>query len=155
MKQIRFACATIAATALLMTSCSNDDDGPRAELEGKWTPTKTIAVLNGNQTVTNYDGNEPDCDKDYREFVEGGAYRYVIYYDNVANACAEDVVTTVWTRSGDIVTIVDTNDDAEIEAPLDAGTYTITKLTGSELRLQSTSNTGGVSLEVTQVYRRL
>lgn len=155
MKKIRFAFAAIAATALLMTSCSSDDDGPAAKLEGKWTPTKTISITNGNQTVTTYDDNEPGCDKDYREFVEGGAYRYVIYYENVANSCAEEVVSTIWSKTGDVVTIVDTNDDPIIEAPLDAGTYTITKLTGSELRLQSTTSTGGVEFEVTQVFRRL
>lgn len=156
MKKIRFAIAAVAMAGMLSVSCESDDNTEApGNLEGKWTPTKTITVVgNGSPSETTYDGNQAGCDKDYREFVAGGTYRYGVWYLNATNACTEDVIFSTWSKSGDAVTIVDTNPDALIKSPPDAGTYTIMKLTSSELRLESTASSGGVDVQITQIFNR-
>ncbi len=155
MKKIRFAIASVAAAGLLFASCSDDDNNATANIEGKWTLTKTITISNGNQYVVPYEGNQEGCDKDYSEFVDGGAYRFVVLFKNAQEVCTEDIVPSTWSKSGDQLTIVDTNSDSAIDSPPDAGVYEITKLTGSELRLYSDATVAGVDIEVTKVYRRL
>lgn len=155
MKKLKLAVFTFVAASLTLVSCSDDDNKTTASIEGRWTPTKTITIVNGNQTVTNYDGNETGCDKDYREFLAGGAYRYVIYYRNTTNDCTEDALVSTYNKSDSTLTIVDSDPDNTMVSPPDAGTYEITKLTGSELRLKSTANAGNVSLEVTYVYKKI
>ena len=155
MKKIRLALVSTAMIAGLMLSCNNDDDDPiAANLEGKWTPTKTITVANGgDQEVENYSENEAACDKDYREFVDGGAYRHVIWYLNASNNCTEDVLTSTWSKSGDQL-IINANPDPAMSPP-DPGIYEITKLTNSELRIRSTAVVAGVDFEVTKVFKRI
>lgn len=154
MKKMKLAVFAFVAAGLTLVGCSDDDNKTVASIEGKWTPTKTITLFNGNQTVENYQENEAGCDKDYREFLAGGAYRYVIYYRNTTDVCTEDALVSTYSKSGDTVTIVDTDPSATVTPP-DAGTYEITKLTGSELRLTSNATVGGVSVEVTRVYKKI
>lgn len=148
MKKFRLALASAVAAVFLLGSCSNNDDEPAGTLEGRWTPIKTITVVNGgSETEQAYSGNEAACDKDYREFLTGGLYRFVILYQNVQNVCTEDVETSTWSKSGNTLTITQGVDES--------GTYEITKLTNSELRYKSVATTGGVQIEVTQVFSRL
>jgi len=140
MKKIKVLLAAVILTGLTLTSCSSDDDsgGTSASIVGKWTPVKTIFKINGQSLTTPYEDNEAGCDKDYLEFVEGGAVNDVIYYKNAQNVCTQDV--------GDPATWVKNNNSLTVNGTFDYdGTYTIEKLTGSELRVSTSESSGGVT----------
>jgi hypothetical protein len=139
-----FACVALAMGSLV-SSCGGDD-GFSAPITGKWDKYKTITTVDNNDPeTTNYQGNEIGCDKDYIEFQQAGAFRDVELYKNSDEICTEDVVTKTWVRDGDVLTI-DGSEGPE--------TFTITKLTGSELRFESTATTGGVTIKVAQLFRK-
>ncbi|RZJ65239.1 MAG: hypothetical protein EOO50_14525 [Flavobacterium sp.] len=147
MNKMRFTLASMALTAgLLFSSCGNDD-GPRASITGKWDYLKTITqVDNQNPSSVNYPGHEPGCDKDYQEFLEGGSFRDVALFQDQDDNCNEFADSGEYALNGDLLTI---QVDGEV-----AETFTVTKLTGAELRYESTAQTGGVSITVTQVFRK-
>ncbi|HEX8563495.1 MAG TPA: lipocalin family protein [Flavobacterium sp.] len=156
MKKIRIALASIAAAGLML-SCDKDDDGNNiaATIEGKWTPTQTITVTDGDQNVTQYSGNQQGCDKDYWEFRNNNVYRDVVYVMNVEDECEEAEAASTWSKTDNTLTITDVNPDPAVTSPPDAGVYEITKLTNGELRLKSTATVGGVDFEVTKVFKRV
>ena len=112
----------LGLAALMLTSCSNDDDNSTSidstELTKKWYYSST--VFGG--TTFPYDDHEA-CGKDYIEFVEGGVLRDVDVWD-----CEEDVYLMAWDLNGNKITLSD---------GLDTAVGTIKKLTDSELHVQS------------------
>lgn len=147
MTKIRITLASLALTAGLLASSCGSDDGPRATINGKWEYLKTITQIgNDNPTSQNYPGHEPGCDKDYQEFADGGNFNDVAYFQDQDDNCNEFVEEGSYALTGDILTI--DRDDANPE------TFTVTKLTGTELRYESTTETGGVTLKVTNVFRK-
>lgn len=145
MKQIKVLLAAVIITAF-SASCSSDDNGDSTSgnIMAKWTPTKTVTSLNGNnQDPANYSGNEAGCDKDYTEFLTGGVVKDVVFYHNAAEACTEDAdASSTWSKNGNTLVI-------------DGDSYEITKLTGSELRYKSTVQTGGATLTVTEYFTKV
>ncbi|MBD3582918.1 lipocalin-like domain-containing protein [Flavobacterium selenitireducens] len=143
--KLKFALAMVALAAFT-TSCG-DDDGARASIVGKWDYTRTITEVEGQNPVSqNYAGHEPGCEKDYQEFLADGSYRDVALFQDQNDQCNEFADEGNYAQSGDQITI---QEDGGI-----AQTYTITKLTGGELRYSSTAQTGGVEITVTQVFRK-
>ena len=143
--RLRFALVAVAF-ASIATSCG-DDDGARASIVGKWDYSRTITEVEGQNDVSqNYAGHEPGCDKDYQEFMEDGTYRDVALFQDQNDECNEFADVGNYAQDGDQITIQEDGSPAQ--------TYTITKLTGGELRYSSTAETGGIEITVTQVFRK-
>lgn len=137
-----FAALVITAGFLFVSCSSNDDDSSPASIVGKWNYSKTITSVNGGSPSTqNYEGHEVGCDKDYQQFADGGIFRDVVLYKNASDVCTEDANVSTWVKTGNTLTI-------------GTSTYTISGLTSSELRYESTTSTGGVSLKVIQVFTK-
>jgi alpha-mannosidase len=139
-----FVCTFVLAGAALVSSCSSDDSsGTAPSIEGKWSYNKTITSVNdGAPTSTNYPNHEANCEKDYQEFAVGGIFKDVVWNKNSQNQCViDDSDVSTWSKADNVLTI-------------DGETYTITKLTHSELRYESTTTTGGATLKVTQVFTK-
>ncbi|WP_290846563.1 lipocalin family protein [Flavobacterium sp.] len=147
MNKTRFKLLSVAiALGFLANSCG-DDDGARASIVGKWDYSRTITeVENQNPVSQNYAGHEPGCDKDYQEFNADGSYRDVALFQNQDDECTEIAVNGDYSQDGDLLTV---SEDGETPQ-----TYTITKLTGSELRYSSTTQNGGLDFTVTLVFRK-
>ncbi|MDI1256100.1 MAG: lipocalin family protein [Flavobacterium sp.] len=147
MKKIKLVLAAVIFAGLALTSCSSSDDGggTSASIVGKWTPTKTIIKINGQTAFDEaYADNEAGCDKDYLEFTAAGALNDVVYFHNVDNACEADAATPgTYTKTGNSVTVSGTADYDD--------TYTIAKLTTSELRVTTTTTAQGLT-QVTTIY---
>ena len=139
MKKIKNLFAAFTITALALTSCSSDDNGASTEasIVGKWTPTKTVSVTGTANTSIPYTDNEPNCDKDYIEFASGGGFSRVTYFKDGDNNCTQQSATAQ--------TYTKTNSALTISGGLYAGTFEVTKLSSSELRLKQQSTSGGVT----------
>lgn len=146
MKKIKVALVLLVTGALSLTSCSSDDSGSSASIEGKWNPEKTVIKSSGNTITQKYDENEAGCDKDYIEFVSGGVLRNVIWFKNAENVCTENAAAPqVWSK---------TDNELSISGGEFDGTYDIAKLSGSELRLVSQESFGGVAATVTVYFKK-
>lgn len=144
---MRTTLASLALTAGLLFSSCGDDDGPRASINGKWEYLKTITkVENQNPTTANYPGHEPGCDKDYQEFLADGSFRDVALFQDQDDNCNEFTEDGNYALTGDVLSIERDGEPSEV--------FTVTKLTGTELRYESTAETGGVSITVVQVFRK-
>lgn len=144
MKKLKLIICTVVLAGLSLASCSSDDGpGVPPTIVGKWKYNKTITTVNnGNPTTTNYPNHEPNCEKDYQEFIEGGVFKDVVWNKNSENQCViDDSDTSTWSKADNALTI-----DGEV--------YTITKLNNSELRYESSTSTGGTTLKVTQVFTK-
>lgn len=143
--KLRLAFAAIAIASL--TASCGDDDGARASLEGKWDYSRTITQVEGQNAVSqNYEGHEPGCEKDYQEFLADGSYRDVTIFQNQDDVCTEFTTPGDYSQSGDILTVQEDGGEPQ--------TYTITKLTGSELHYATTTENGGLDFTVTLVFRK-
>lgn len=147
MKKIKVVLASLTIATLTLTSCSSDDSsGTSVSIVGKWNPIKTVIKSSGSTITQDYDENEAGCAKDFIEFVEGGVLRNVIYFKNAENACTEDAAEPeVWAKTDDELTITGGEYD---------GTYEITKLSGSELRVTQTESLGGTTATVTVYFKK-
>jgi hypothetical protein len=153
MKKLKFFFAAILVTGM-MVSCSDDDDpAVSGSVEGRWNPVKTTVKV-GSDTVTEpYDGHDPDCQKDYIEFADNAVLNIVAYnYSDISNTCvAENAPAASWGRSDNTITITGTPDGGNFDFD---GTYTITKLNGSELRIQNVSTSGGTTITTTVFFSK-
>jgi hypothetical protein len=145
MKTIKVVLAALVISAFSFTSCSSDDEGSSTggDLTAKWNPTKTIVKIAGEEFDEPYESNEPGCSKDYAEFTDEGDFNFVIYVEdpNTPGACVASPATPqTYTKSENTLVI---------SGGQYGGTYTITRLTGSELRVKQTSTTGGITSETT------
>lgn len=132
------------ALGLTFTSCNKDDDGGNnsAPLEGKWYYSEEGIGANGQVVLQDYDDHEVGCEKDYIEFLEGGVFKDVDYYNT---DCESYTDTTVWERSENTVT-VGTGEFSQ--------TAKITLLNSNVLKLTVTENMGGQSASYITVYTR-
>jgi major membrane immunogen (membrane-anchored lipoprotein) len=147
MKKIKLAVVLLMTGTMSLTSCSSDDSKESASIVGKWTPVKTVVKTGTGTLNQKYEDNQPGCDKDYVEFVDGGVFRKVIWFKNAENVCTEDAAEPqVWSK-----------DDKELTIMGGAynGTYDISKLSGSELRIVSTQSIGGTSATTTVYFSKV
>ena len=149
MKKFKALIVAFVLAGMTVVSCSSDDSGPAATIEGKWNLSKTVTKVGsaGSQTQ-NYTGNEANCEKDYIEFmgVASGSLRDVILYTDAQDVCQEDEGTAgAWVKSDSMLTIL----GGEYE-----GNYEITKLSNSELRIESSTTLGGQNLVLTYYFKK-
>ncbi len=152
MKTIKLFMSALLITGLMSTtSCSSDDDGGSqtgGDLTARWNPTKTVTkVGNGDDESTPYGDNDPDCNKNYVEFMENGTVR-IVAFTSPFDECQEfvDAEATTYTRTENMLTIVG-NDNYD-------GVYEIIRLTNSELRIREETNAGGVTITTTIFFTK-
>ncbi len=147
MKKLKLVLASFVIAGLTLTSCSSDDSsGSSASIVGKWNPTKSVYKLSGANKTETYKGNEPGCPKDFIQFSEGNAFSFVVYNKNPSNECiqAADVAATY----------VKSENNLTITGGEYAGTYEVTKLTGSQLVVRATQNVGGATATTTLYLKK-
>lgn len=149
MKKVLKMSVLFVATAFF-ASCSSSDDGNSVSgnLEAKWTPIKTVSKVGGISDTENYQDNEPGCEKDYLQFLADGTVKNAIYFKNTTNVCTEDsAIDGNWVKDGSSLTITNSSEYN--------GVYTIRKLNGSELQVQTTQTIGGVSATITLYFQKV
>jgi hypothetical protein len=129
--------SALTIVSLSLTSCGDDDsDSTSGSIEGKWAYNQIGAKLNGKEQLIDYPYNQTGCDKDYIE-VDATTIKYASHDTD----CSVDIDSETYTKSGNTIT-TGTGEDAV--------TSKITKLTGSELKIESTYTEGGeTTTEVT------
>lgn len=142
MKKIKALMFAFVLAGMTVVSCSSDDSGPAASIEGKWNQTKTVVkIANGPSQTIKYTGDETGCDKDYLEFASAGIFNDVIFNKNGGGECLESKTPGSWVKNDKVVTIVD--------AGLLSGTYEIVRLSNNDLQIANTFNVGGTSTTTT------
>lgn len=138
MKKIKALMFAFVLAGMTVVSCSSDDSsGPAPTIEGKWNQVKTtVKVTNGGTSTIPYDSNESGCEKDYLEFLEGGVFNDAVFNKSGGGDCQETKYAGTWTKTDSSLTIAN--------AGTLSGTYTITKLTNSDLQVQRAVEVGGV-----------
>jgi len=140
MKNVKLLLGLFAATAIF-SSCGSDDDKGSATsgtLEGKWAYSKSGIAASGQEILTDYTDHEAGCTKDYIEFVAGGVFKDVDYYNA---QCESSTATSTWVRTGNTLT-TGTGEDAS--------TLTITELNSNTLKFTYTDESlpGATLVEV-------
>ncbi len=152
MKSIKFLLTAVLISSMSLTSCSNDDDdnsnSTGGELQRRWTPTKTIVEVGNQDLESDYTGNQAGCDKDYIEFAAANVFNKVEYNNDVnGNGCvAAFAIPATYSRNDNTLVI---------SSGTYAGTYTITRLTNSELRISKTDNAGSTSTTTRHYFDRV
>jgi len=149
MKKIKIVLAAVICSVFALTSCSNDDDsGVGASIVGKWNPQQTVtSVGTANQPAEPYVNNQVSCGKDYIEFADPSILKNVVWNKDADGVCSETPGTVgAWAKTGDVVTVTGGSF---------AGTYKVTRLTGSELRLAETGTIGGVAVTTTIYFAKI
>ncbi|OYU79426.1 MAG: hypothetical protein CFE23_14090 [Flavobacterium sp. BFFFF1] len=146
MKKLRVLALAFVMTAAV--SCSSDSDsGPAPTIVAKWNLSKTVTTIAGASNTDTYADNEVGCDKDYVEFVQGGNFRNIVFNKDPQNNCTEvgdDAATWALTNSTNLT----------ITGGEFADTYTVIKLSGSELTTKATSTIGGTEASVTYYFKK-
>lgn len=148
MKKIKVLLAAFVLASMTVVSCSSDDSsGPAATIEGKWNQGKTIVKIEGESFTDVYDENTDGCDKNYVEFVSSGVYNDVVYFKQ-AGECQESIAEPgTWVKVDDELTI---NNGGEL-----TGTYSISKLTNSDLQITFSDSQGGISTITTVFFKKV
>jgi len=110
--------AAFVSLGLVQTSCDKDDDKyelPAATLLGKWTYAKEGEVVGGVEILSDYDGNEEGCSKDYILFNANNTYR-AVDFDSFDSPCEELSETGTYAVTGNTIALDygDETDTAEI-----------------------------------------
>ncbi len=109
---------------------------------------KTVYKVGGQSSSETYQDNEPGCDKDYLQFLADGTVKNAVYYKNASNVCTEDSATDGnWAKDGSSLIITNSSEYD--------GEYTIRKLNGSELQVQTTQTIAGVAATVTLYFQKV
>lgn len=141
MKNFKILFLSVVAAGLTLTSCNKDDDKKNASIEGKWTASKQGISAQGVESLSDYP-NEPGCNKDYVEFNEGGNFKDVSYF---GDDCEMDTTTGTWSRNNNTLTYTV---DGETE------TSEIVNLTDNELKIKTSLNEEGISVDYITVFTR-
>ncbi|MBF2708008.1 hypothetical protein [Flavobacterium soyangense] len=138
MKKISILFVSALTLVMIFTSCTKDDSGS-VDLNligGKWVFNKSTATSIGITIPysTSYFKNEDGCNKDYIDFLTGGAVKYGDYSLN----CVFNGRDGTWTQSGNTVTINVTSSSFN-------GTFNVASLNTTELILKIDGTYGGKS----------
>lgn len=139
-KLILLFVACISLTSI--TSCSKDDDGSSASLQGKWEYSKEGIGANGQEVLTDYE-HTTGCNKDFIQITATTVTDHSFFNDG--DGCQEETFSTSYTRNGNTLT---TGSGA------DASVGEILTLDGSTLKVKySDSDFPGVNFIT--VYKRV
>ncbi len=146
MKKFKALMVAFVMAGMTVVSCSSDDSGPVATIDGKWNQTKTVFKAGGGSITQNYEDNTVGCTKNYIEFAASGVYNDVVYFKQ-GGECVQNMATPgTWVKNDKSLTI---NNGGFL-----SGTYNITKLSGSDLEISSTSNEGGINSTTTVYFKK-
>ncbi len=149
MKKIKALMFAFVLAGMTVVSCSDDDNaGPAATIDGKWNQTKTVVSLNGQSVTQNYNENVAGCDKNYIEFAAASVFNEAVYFKAAGSGdCQIDMADAgTWSKSDATLVI---NNSGFL-----AGTYTITRLTASNLEIATTDNVGGITTTSTVFFTK-
>lgn len=142
MKKIKALMFAFVLAGMTVVSCSSDDSGPAASIDGKWNVTKTVVKFSGQSITQPYEDNVAGCDKNYVEFAAASVFNEAVYFKGAGGSgCQTDISSGTWTKTDKTLTI---NTSGELD-----GTYEISKLSGSSLELKTDYSEGGITASAT------
>lgn len=145
MKKMKSLMIAFVLASMTAVSCSSDDSGPAATIDGKWNQTKTVVRINGQNITQQYNENVTGCEKNYIEFAAASVFNEVVYFKAAGSgACQPDAATPgTWSKTDNTLLI---NNGGFL-----AGSYEIKKLSNSNLEIATESNEAGV-MATTTIY---
>lgn len=147
MKKIKALMFAFVLAGMTVVSCSSDDDGPAPTVDGRWNQEKAVVRINNQSITQQYDLNVNGCDKNYIEFASGAVFNEVVYFKTATGACDTDMIPAgSFIKSDNTLSISNGGDYA--------GTYTITRLSNSELQISTNTSEGGVAATTTLFFRK-
>ena len=148
MKKLKIVLFSVLAMGALLTSCGSDDsnESVNEKIEGKWILTKTAT---GEEALKDYE-HTIGCSKDFIEIIGDGVFRDVDYQ---GSECTEEVDTGKWVKGDNILTVTYTYGEGETQGE-EVLSFTILSLTGSELKLKTVYEEGGVDVTAISLFTR-
>ena len=148
MKKIKALIFSLVIIGITVSSCTKDSDvpsGPAPTIETKWNRVQTAVTINNQSIVEPYVDNVNGCNRNYLEFTPEKVFNQVVYFKPAGGGpCQTNAATPeTWSKTNNMLTISGTGNLS--------GTYTIVKLTYSELQISISSNEGGIS-KVTTIF---
>lgn len=145
MKKITILFASALVLGLSFASCNKDDDSSSSSsvsVEGKWKYSKEGAIVSGQEVLTDYVNDAPECGNDYIEVLAGGTAKDVYFYND--GGCLSDISTGTWSKTDNTMTVTF---DGMSE------TATILTLNSTTLKVKYTDSDTG--MEMIQVFTRM
>jgi lipocalin-like protein len=116
MKKIIILLVIAPILGLLLFSCSSDDGGNSSyssnseKILGKWNFSRQGEIIDGEEVMVAYEGNEVGCHKDYIQFKANNELQFGDY-DSEVMPCEFFIYYGYWTKNGNTIII----DDGEFE----------------------------------------
>lgn len=134
-------------TLTFLTSCSSDDDnGNTSNIVGTWEYFQVGTVINGQELLTPYDHETPECGNDFIEFRANNTGIDSYFFLNDQSVCETDSITFSYTLNGLEITV---NDDG------DTVTAEILTLNDSTLKIQTVEEFEGETFIDVVVFKRI
>lgn len=147
MKTILTRLLAIFILTVTIASCSKDNEEVAPSLLiGKWTQINMVTTVPGFPPITEpYNDNVAGCNKNYTEFIAGGAAKNV-EYDKVNNVCTPFVENGTWSQNGNVLTL---NDGTETY------TATLVSATATELKFSKVVTRMGITGTIVFTFARV
>ncbi len=155
MKAFKILIATVVLSAFTLTSCSKDDDNVQVPTSfvGKWNFSMDVTQTNigtaqGPEIVVDYMDDVAGCNRNYIEFTAAMVARKGVFFKNAQGNCEESNNVGTYTKAAEIV---------NINLPGDMnynGTFTITKLTSTQMSLEKKIIDGDVTVIRTRLLTK-
>jgi len=135
MKKLSILFLSALSLGMTVVSCSSDDNGAEASIEGKWNLSK-MSMTSSAGTTPEMDNpeNASGCNKNYLEIKAGGVASYGSYEGTV---CTLSTETGTWSKDGNKITI---------KFGTETDVYEVVSVTNSGLTLRNTYAEAGISV---------
>ena len=149
MKKFSVLLLSVLFVSFSFTSCSSDDDNNGgagdATLVGSWEFSKSGYLVEGEEILEDYDHWAPECGLDHIVFNANNT-GFAVEYDIWDDECEEWEDAFAWTLNGDVLTIEDDEDSAELD---------VIELTGSTLKVYEEVDFMGESMTIVLVLNKM
>lgn len=134
MKKVIILGLSVLALGISLVSCDKDDDAVAAPVtvEGKWIFSKEGDIVDGQEVLIDYEGNEEGCAKDFITINADGTMVQTDFY--ILETCQSNDLNATWSKSESTISFLFEGEDV-------AEVYDIITLDGSTLKLKNGDST--------------
>lgn len=133
--------SALTIVSLSLTSCGDDDSDGGGNIIGKWAYDKEGMTASGHDVLQDYAFNQEGCEKDYIEF-DATTFKDVSHESD----CTPDITSDPYTKSGNTITV---------GTGADAQTAKIAKVTGTDLRIETTYTLEGQTITSVTTFKKV